>query len=78
MRKCPFCESSRLAHFRLDSDWGYGGDWTPENIDSAGKPDPNAGYTEDELGAFAHNERPDVECVICAQCGAYLDANDEE
>jgi hypothetical protein len=62
---CPVCASPRVAHFRLDSDWGYGGDWSQVNADDA--------YTEFDLANFRDNQRDDIECHVCCQCGACFD-----
>ena len=31
MIACPSCGSNRIGHFRLDCDWGHGGDWFAAN-----------------------------------------------
>jgi len=64
---CPSCNSSRIAHFRLDSDWGYGGDWYEANERD------DAGYTPDDIASFDENERPDISCKVCCACGACFD-----
>jgi len=35
MRTCNTCDSTRIYWFRLDSDWGTGGDLTRLNPDEA-------------------------------------------
>jgi hypothetical protein len=68
MKACPHCGSKRIAHFRLDSDWGTAGDWTAENTTSY-QPSADAGYTPQDLESFERNERPDIECDVCCACG---------
>ena len=63
MQICPTCGSTRIGHFRLDADWGSGGDWFAQN-----EPESEAGYTELDMEGFRQNERPDVECCVCCQC----------
>lgn len=58
---CPNCNSPRIANFRLDSDWGYGGDWGKQNDDFDG-------YTEEDEKSFSNNERPDIQCYVCCEC----------
>ena len=31
MMKCSRCDSTNVWHFRMDSDWGSGGDYSPVN-----------------------------------------------
>jgi hypothetical protein len=62
MTACPNCKSFRIGSFRLDSDWGDGGDWWAANPE-------DAGYTPKDLKSFANNERPDIECNVCCECG---------
>ena len=59
--RCPQCGSAEVGHFRMDSDWVHGGDWTKVNRDDL--------YTKDELRRFDSNEWPDVECSVCCVCG---------
>ena len=74
MITCPKCNSSRIGRFRLDSDWGNGGDWSAANVDSAWRPAAEAEYTRLDLESFDGNERPDVECCVCCVCAACFDA----
>ena len=69
MKACPSCGSNRIGHFRLDCDWGHGGDWFAANTTAAFKPDDSAGYTPDDIAGFTSNERPDIECDVCCACG---------
>ena len=62
METCPNCKSTRIGHFRMDSDWAHGGDWYAQN------PKDGSGYTQDDMDSFANNERPDIECCVCCQC----------
>lgn len=66
MTICPKCNSFRIANFRLDSDWGDGGDWCAQN-------DDQGVYTEDDIKSFDRNERPDIQCNVCCHCGACFD-----
>ena len=59
---CPTCNSARIGTFRLDSDWGDGGDWYAAN-DAA-----EAEYTDQDCISFDNNERPDIECHVCCEC----------
>lgn len=61
MIKCPICESTQIARYRLDSDWATGaGDFFPVNPDSE--------YTEEQHKDFDRSERPDFEFNYCLQC----------
>ena len=60
MQICPTCGSKRIGYFRLDYDWGDGGDWYAQNNE--------AEYTELDLENFRRGERPDIECCVCCQC----------
>lgn len=61
MNKCPYCNSTQLARFRLDSDWATGsGDFFPINDDSE--------YTEEQHKDFDKSWRPDIECIYCLNC----------
>jgi len=68
MVRCPHCNSRRIGVFRLDADWGSGGDFGPANADDNGVPDKSSGYTPDDLQRFECNERPDIDCYVCLQC----------
>ena len=68
MKICPNCNSTRIAHFRLDSDWGHGGNFDPSNVTSEYDPDPDAEYTLEDLDRFDQNERVDIECDVCLEC----------
>ena len=41
---CPNCGSERIGYFRLDSDWGNGGNWSSANLDES--------YTKEDLQSF--------------------------
>jgi len=69
MIACPSCGSNRIGHFRLDCDWGHGGDWFAANTTATFKPDDSAGYTPDDIAGFNNNERPDITCDVCCACG---------
>lgn len=69
MKICPSCGSKRIGSFRLDSDWGHGGDWWAANITQDYKPDAVAEYTPEDIESFDSNERPDIECSVCCVCG---------
>ncbi len=58
--RCPICGGTSIGHFRMDSDWGYGGDWNQVNTDE--------NYEQTQLMGFRNNERPNVECNICCDC----------
>ena len=57
---CPSCGSERIGYFRLDSDWGHGGDWSSVN--------PAESYTKEDIHDFDGNERPDVSAYVCIVC----------
>ena len=61
MKICPSCGSKRIGSFRLDSDWGHGGDWWAANV--------TQDYTPEDIESFDSNERPDIECSVCCVCG---------
>ncbi len=63
---CPSCDSPRIGAFRLDSDWGSGGDWSIVNARDC--------YTLEQLRDFDHNMRPDVECYVCCNCYTVFNA----
>lgn len=48
MKICPSCGSKRIGSFRLDSDWGHGGDWGAANVTQDYKPDAVAEYTPED------------------------------
>ena len=74
MKTCPKCNSHRVGHFRLDSDWApHAGDWTCGNHDEKWNPHKDAGFTEEDLKSFDSNSRPDIECYVCCACGACFD-----
>lgn len=60
MKLCPKCNSPRVAFFRLDEDWGTGGDWSQVNEDSM--------YEKSDLEDFKYNNRKDVKCFCCYVC----------
>lgn len=68
MHSCPNCSSTRVAHFRLDSDWGDSGSCYAANTNSGFEPLPEAGYTDDDLYMFDNNDWPDIECYVCLEC----------
>jgi DNA-directed RNA polymerase subunit RPC12/RpoP len=59
--KCPNCGSMAIGKFRMDSDWGSGGDWVQEN-------DNDALYSKEDLADFENNRRPDIQCYVCCRC----------
>jgi hypothetical protein len=58
---CVNCGSSRVGSFRLDWDWGNGGDWMQVNDESC--------YEAEDLDSFNKNERPSIDCYVCCNCG---------
>jgi hypothetical protein len=68
MITCPRCSSTRVAYFRLDSDWGDCGSFSPANTDGRYEPHPDAGYTRDDDRVFDGVERIDIECAVCLEC----------
>lgn len=62
MQVCPSCKSTRIGHYRMDSDWCHGGDWYAENSES------KAAYTNDDIDGFRNNDKPNVECCVCCEC----------
>ena len=70
---CPKCSSKRIGKFRLDSDWGHGGDWDAANTTPDFKPSDDVGYTPLDVASFDGNERPDIECYVCCQCATCFD-----
>lgn len=77
MITCPTCGSTCVGHFRLDSDWGFGGDWRPGNENETFNPHPEAGYTEEDIQSFDQHERPDIDCHVCCRCFACFDPQQE-
>lgn len=58
--KCPKCQSKKIFHLRIDSDWGAGiGNYTPINDKKE--------YTEDEL-KYDSFDRPDLDLFHCLNC----------
>ena len=61
MKKCPLCDSPRIVHFRLDSDWASGaGNWSRVNEESA--------YEDWQVKQIEDNERQDIETYYCYSC----------
>lgn len=73
MITCPQCRSARVAHFRLDSDWGDSGSFSPANTDGRCDPHPDAEYTRDDERLFDGIERVDIECCVCLECQTCFD-----
>jgi len=65
---CPYCGSKEIAEFRLDSDWGYGGNYSMAN--------PESEYDEHHRSVFSRGDRLDVSCHHCMVCSSAFEPAD--